>query len=102
VFSAERVHIMGDGANLPAIVRTCVLAGRPELIESALIERQHAGDVATRIERERAAQPVARTAPSSPAPASGSIFSEPTPAQRDALTKAVRRRFDAMAPKSGG
>jgi hypothetical protein len=73
--------------NILAIVRACVKANRADLIESALINRQHAGEVTARIESERATRPAA---PSS----SRSIFGEPTPEQRDVLAEAVRKRFE--------
>jgi hypothetical protein len=79
--------------NILEIVRCCVAAGRPELIEQALIDRQHVGEVRAKIESERAARPAA---------ASRSVFGGPSPEQLDALTEAVRRRFAAMAAKSGG
>jgi hypothetical protein len=79
--------------NILEIVRCCVKANRADLIEPALIDRQHVGDVRAKIATERTARPAA---------ASRSLFGEPTPAQRDALTEAVRRRYAAMAGKPAG
>jgi hypothetical protein len=67
-----------------------VRANRADLIEGALIDRQHASAVMARVEIERAARPA-------PAAASRSIFGDPTPEQRDALAQAICRRFEAYA-----
>src|SRR5262245_34390484 len=70
-----------------AIVRTCVAANRADLIEGALIDRQHVSAVMAKIEAERTAHPA-------PA-ASRALFGEPDPATRDALAEAVRKRSAA-------
>ena len=75
------------------IVRTCVNAGRPDLIEDALFERLSVSDLRAKIEAER---------PAAPAPAaSPSVFGEPTPQQRDALAAAIQRRMEQVYPKRG-
>jgi hypothetical protein len=43
--------------NILSVVRTCVSAGRADLIEQALIDRQHVSAVVARIEAERTAVP---------------------------------------------
>jgi hypothetical protein len=68
--------------NILAVVRTCVRAGRSDLIEGALIDRQHVSAVAARIEAERRSA----RAPVSAAGSSG-----------DALAAAVEKRFEAYA-----
>jgi hypothetical protein len=95
--------------NLLSIVRTCVAAGRAELIEPSLIDRLHVGEVQARIEADKA-KPAATLAPATPR--HRSLFGEPTPemwamlreatnrrlypertAQPDTLAEAVERRF---------
>jgi hypothetical protein len=71
------------------IAELCLLAGRPERIAEFLGDRLTPGLVRDRL----SAAPVPAAQPA----ASRSIFGEPTPAERDALTEAVRRRFEAMA-----
>jgi hypothetical protein len=68
--------------NILAVVRTCVRAGRADLIEPALIDRQHVSAVAAQIDAERRSS----RAPASAAGSSG-----------DALAAAVERRFRAYA-----
>ena len=75
--------------NILAIVRTCVQAGRADLIEGALIDRQHVSAVVTRIESERATRSAA---------AGRSLFGDPDPATRDKLIEATRKRLEAMYP----
>jgi hypothetical protein len=70
--------------NIIEVVRTCVRAGRADLIEPALIDRQPASAVMARIEAERRSARV-------PASATGST---------DALAVAVERRFRAY--RTGG
>jgi hypothetical protein len=71
--------------NIISIVRACVAANRADLIEPSLIDRLHVGEVATKIESERAARPAAA--------ANNSIFGGPTPAEADALAAAIEKRF---------
>ena len=82
---------MLDFDNTLAIVRICVNANRPDLIESALFDRQSASDVramiGATIESERSSRPAAATTPVFPG--------GPTPQQRDALAAAIKRRFEA-------
>jgi hypothetical protein len=68
--------------NIIEVVRTCVRAGRADLIEPALIDRQPASAVVARIEAERR---------SARAPASAAGTSA------DALAIAVERRFRSYA-----
>lgn len=78
------------------IVQTCLAAQRPEMIVPALLDRRSPEGVAA----ELAASRTTRPAVASVAPTSGSIFGEPTPAQRDALAAAIKKRFEAMAGKA--
>jgi hypothetical protein len=80
--------------NLIEVVRCCVAAGRADLIEPSLIDRQHVGEVRAKIESERAARP----APLPAAAANNSIFGGPTP---DALTAAIKKRFEVQNAKAG-
>ena len=85
---------MLDFNNTIAIVRTCVNANRADLIENALFDGQSVDELRAIIDSERPTRPAA-------ARSNRSRFDGPTPQQRDALTEAVRRRFEAMAAKSG-
>jgi hypothetical protein len=80
------------------IAELCMLAGRADRIAEFLGGRLTPGLV-----RDQLAK---LAAPPTPAPSAASsatnIFGGPTPAQRDALTEAVRRRFAAMAAKPAG
>lgn len=79
------------------IVEACLAANQPQAIVPALLDRRSPESVIA----EMAAigttpQATPRPPTPSPAPASGSIFGEPTPAQRDALTAVLEKRFRAM------
>lgn len=78
------------------IVQTCLAAQRPEMIVPALLDRRSPECVAA----ELAASRTTPAAVASATPASGSIFGGPTPAQRDALAAAIKKRFEAMAGKA--
>jgi hypothetical protein len=78
--------------NIIEVVRCCVQAGRADLIEAALTDRLHVGEVSAKIASEQAARPAAQPA----AAASGSIFGGPTPAQRDQLATVLEKRFREM------
>jgi hypothetical protein len=91
------------------VVRTCVAAGRADLIEPSLIDRQHVADVRARIEADKAKplRAAAAGSPAAPQPAAGttsrrSLFGEPTAEQRDALAEATRKRFESYAKGSAG
>jgi len=80
-------------SNIIEVVRCCVRAGRADLIEPALIDRLHVGEVAARIEAERTAAGRPAAAPRS----------EVAPAARggvtaDDLERAAQARFRAQNP----
>jgi hypothetical protein len=81
------------------IAELCMLAGKPHEIVLCLNARLTPSEVKRRL---MAAAPAASTAEGTTrvAAAAGSLFGGPTPAERDALAAAVKRRFAAMAGKT--
>ena len=90
-----------DFNHVLSIVRTCVNAGRADLIEDGLFDRLSLSELRAKIEAEGAAHPAAATT-TAPAAASRSSFGEPTAGERDVLAAVLQKRFAAMYPKSDG
>jgi hypothetical protein len=78
--------------NILEIVRVCVKANRADLIEPALVDRQHVSEVREKITSERTTRPAA---------SSRSLFGDgPTPQQQDSLAASIKRRFEAETKRS--
>lgn len=77
------------------IVRACLEAQQPQMIVPALLDRRSPESVVAEL---AAARPTIQPASTIPA-AAASTFAGPTPAERDALAAALKKRFAAMAGK---